>query len=96
MVFPSESITAIYTVRLYAQIQTCYRRGLITTQRHLIMNSTITTATTSNLGVFPPLLPADSFPLPTDSVLGCEGTVSEVPCGTSMLISVTAPELLLS
>lgn len=50
----------------------------------------------SNLGVFPLLTPTDSFPLPAESDLGCEGTISVVTCRPSVLISVVGPELLLS
>lgn len=85
MVFPSENITVIYNIRLLCSelLVSSYKRAFDHEQSF------------SNLGVFPLLPPADSFPLPAESDLGCDGTVSVVTCGTSMLISV-GPELLLS
>lgn len=46
------------------------------------------TRITSDLGVFPLLLPADSFSLPAEGALGSEGTVCVVAGSPSVLISV--------
>lgn len=86
MVFPSENITTKNSGTLLLS-DNC---------KHLIMTTNRVTPTSSNLGVFPLLLATDSFPLPAENDLGCEGTVSAATWGPSILISVVGPELLLS
>lgn len=52
--------------------------------------------TTSDLGVFPPLLPAESFPLPAERDLDSNGGLIVLTGSLSVLISVFGIELLKS
>lgn len=90
MVLPSENIIAMNKVR---SLSSDLKMALRMPRYEMLcrcLNSTL------NLGVFPPLLSADSFPLLAESNLCCEGTVIGVTCRRSVLRSVWGPEPLLS
>ena len=77
-------------------LQTLMCTSIMRTKLQAFGSALLWTVRTSNLGVFLLLLPADSLALPAECDLGCEGTVSVLTCGTSMLTSVVGSELLLS